>query len=73
MLQRMIVDYVPTRGILRILSDGNDETIIFLHLKYSMPEFILGRKFGENVLGVASFEEKFVRVAIHGSACISWP
>ena len=69
----MIVDYVPTRGILRILSDGNDETIIFLHLKYSIPEFILGRKFGENVLGVASFKEKFVRVAIHGSACISWP
>ena len=69
----MIVDYVPTRGILRILSDRNDETIIFLHLKYSIPEFILGRKFGENVLGVASFKEKFVRVAIHGSACISWP
>ena len=69
----MIVDYVPTRGILRILSDGNDETIIFLHLTYSIPEFILGRKFGENVLGVASFKEKFVRVAIHGSACISWP
>ena len=47
--------------------------LFFLHLKYSIPEFILGRKFGENVLGVASFKEKFFRVAIRGSAFISWP
>ena len=59
----MIVDYVPTRGILRILSDRKNETIIFLHLKYSIPEFILGRKFGENVLGVASLKDKFFRGA----------
>ena len=59
----MIVDYVPTRGILRILSDGKNETIIVLRLKYLIPEFILGRKFGENVLGVASLKEKFCRVA----------
>ena len=45
----------------------------FLHLKYSIPEFILGKKFGENVLGVASFKEKSFRAAIRGSACISWP